>query len=714
MHWGLRRVAPAFLTELFTEAVGIFPASVRRGVLRVAAGGSDACLQLRRKLSGVLHGWLPGGFYAALSAPSGAPVPTRRRTMPPGAQPARLPARLQPELATLVDAPPPGRWMYEIKFDGYRLLARLASPRRVQLFTRNGLDWTQRFPALAQALRDSGLPPGWYDGEIVMPDANGRPSFHALQNAIGGPENARIAYYLFDAPYMDGLDLRRVPVEERRAILQSRLRENERLRFSQVLEADVHGLLRSACDIGLEGLIGKRMGSAYQDGRRSDDWIKLKCVQRQEFVIGGFTTQEGSGLGIGALLVGTFDEAGVLHYAGKVGTGFTGEEMTRLRQRLRTLAQPVRPFDSATGLDRRATWVRPELVCEVAYSEWPEGRQLRHPAYKGLRDDKPARAIERVRPQERPRQAAEPALPAQATRRTAVAPATHPASFQPTHPQRVIDASTGSTKLDLFRYYEEVSARMVPHLRGRLVYLLRAPQGLSAPSFFQRHAGAMKGLKPADPTLWPGHAPGIAIDTPADLLAAVQVGAIEFHVRNTRGSGERADRVVFDLDPGEGVGWDEMKEAATLLRTLLHELGLRSWLKTSGGKGLHVVVPCRPELPVETVRDWSQAVVQHMARTIPQRFVARPGASRRVGRIFIDWLRNAREQSTVAAYSARARPGLGVSMPLPWEGLETLASADAWDIVSAPEHLHAQQADPWASLLASRQSLRGAVGRLVR
>ncbi|MEJ7929454.1 DNA ligase D [Ramlibacter sp. AN1015] len=654
-------------------------------------------------------------------------MPRLRLSAPAGAQPAPLPAVLQPALAALVAQPPAGAWLFEIKFDGYRMLARIVRPGGpVQLLTRNGHDWTERFPTLVRALRAARLPPGWYDGEIVMPDAQGRPSFHALQAAIAGADNSRIVYTLFDLPFADGLDLRRVAVEQRRAMLQALVPEGEQLRFSHALEAPIDSLLASACDMGLEGLIGKRLGSPYADGRRTGDWIKLKCTRRQEFVIGGFTPQEGTGAGIGALLVGTWDAAGALHYAGKVGSGFGGDELTRLRQRLDAIRQPHHPFAEATGHERRATWVRPELVCELAYGEWAEGRQLRHAAFKGLREDTPPRSVGRERPLERVAAAAPPvrargaaasaglsttaAEAAQPARRAAL-PASAPAVL--THALRVIDASTGRTKQDLFDYYEAVAPLMLPHVQDRLVYLLRAPQGLSGATFFQRHPGALKGLRAADPALWPGHAPGIVIDSAADLLAAVQLGAIEFHVRNTRNRHiDRPDRVVFDLDPGEGVAWQEVQEAALLVRTLLHELGLQAWLKTSGGRGLHVVVPCRPEFSVETVRDWSQAVVRHMARTIAQRFVARPGAARRVGRIFIDWLRNGREQSTVAAYSARARPGLGVSMPLAWELLDGVTGGAHWDTASAPAHLAQRAQDPWGGATSGRQSLRAALGRL--
>jgi bifunctional non-homologous end joining protein LigD len=604
--------------------------------------------------------------------------------------PADLPASLSPELATLVDKPLPGDWVYEIKFDGYRMLARLDAAGGVRIVTRRGNDWTQRFDALRRELSAAGLPPGWYDGEIVVLDESGKPNFNALQNAIEGGRNDAIVFYLFDVPYCDGNDLRRVPVEERRALLQSLLKETPRLRFSQEVGGDAASILQSACQLGLEGVIGKRRGSIYVQ-RRSDDWIKLKCTQRQEFVIGGFTWPDDSRPnGIGALLVGTRDGDGELQYAGKVGTGYTGEVSAALRQRLDAMAQNKRPFAGSTGHDRHATWVRPELVCEVTYNEWPEGGSLRHASFKGLREDKPADLVQREQPR-----------------------ATEATKLKVTHASRVIDASTGLTKLDMVRYYVEVARWALPHLKGRPAYIRRAPLGISEPMIFQQHPEGLRGLRGTAPELWPGHAPALSFERAEDLFAAAQLGMIELHTWNSTAAAiDRPDRLVFDLDPGEDVGWPQIQEGALLLRALLRELGLESWLKTTGGKGLHLFVPLVPEHGYETAKDFSEAVVQHMARTIPQRFVAKSGPRNRVGRIFIDYLRNGWVQSTAEAFSARARPGLGVSMPIRWEELTGIAGGDHWNIVSALTHLHKQKADPWAGYWKKPQRLDGAMKKL--
>jgi bifunctional non-homologous end joining protein LigD len=626
------------------------------------------------------------------------PTTSRPRRSPSTA--AQLPDTLTPELATLVQKPRAGDWLYEIKFDGYRMLTRIASRPAsrsdVRIFTRRGNDWTARFPALHAALRSAKLPPGWYDGEIVVLDSAGKPSFNALQNAIDGRANDTIVYYLFDAPFLGGVDMRGAPVEERRAALAAALHETDILRFSQEIDAPVEAIVATACKLGLEGVIGKRRGSHYVH-RRSDDWIKLKCVQRQEFVIGGYTWPDASrhDPGLGALLVGQFDGDGALKYSGKVGTGFTAAASADLRARLDAIAQPKRPFAGPTGHDRHAQWVRPQLVCEVTFNEWPEGGSLRHASFKGLREDKAPREVERERP----------------------APAAGGAASSPalriTHAKRIIDASTGLTKGDVARYYAQVAPWMLPHLACRHAYVARFPEGINGVRIFQQHPEGMKGFRGTDPALWPGHDPAIAFESAEDLVGAAQLDVIEIHTWNsTREAILLPDRMIFDLDPGDGVAWPQVREAALLVRAMLQELGLQSWLKTSGGKGLHVVVPIRPELGYAAVKNFSAAVVQHMARTLPERFVGKSGGRNRVGRIFIDFLRNGQSQSTAEAFSVRARPSLPVSMPLAWSELRTLQGPAEWTITNALAHLEARKTDPWASYWRSRQSLREAKDKL--
>jgi bifunctional non-homologous end joining protein LigD len=617
-----------------------------------------------------------------------------------------LPKTLAPQLATLAAAPPAGgRWLVENKFDGYRLLARI-DRAGVRLITRGGHDWTAKMQPLAAAVQALGIDSGWLDGEIVVLDAQGLPDFNALQNAIDTGGGAAIVYFVFDAPFLHGLDLRRVPLWSRRLLLRQALhgRAGDLVRFSQEFDLPPAKMLEAACRLGMEGIIVKQEDAPYACAR-SDTWLKLKCSQRQEFVVVGFTDRAGASGEVGGLLL-AYHEDGRLRYAGSVGTGWDAKTGRELHQRLRRIEVDEPALDAATikpgRWSRRPAgtqrWVRPRLVAEVAFSEWTPDGHVRHPTFRGLRDDKPVSAITRE---------AAVALPAATTPRRA-------GSVRVSNPERVIDASTGFTKVDLVRYYESVAAWMVPHLAGRPVSLVRAPEGLAGELFFHKHASTkMPGLQELGGNLWPGHGDLLGIDTPAALVAAAQMNTIELHTWNsTTADIDHPDRVIFDLDPGAGVTWAQVQEAAILTRAMLVELGLASWVKTSGGKGLHVVVPLAPDFDYGAVRDFSQAVVQHMARTIPDRFVAKAGGANRVGRIFIDYLRNGHGQTTVSAFSARARPGLGVSMPIGWDEVPALKSGAQWTIATAREYLSFRRDDPWAGYPDAKQPLRPAMKKL--
>ncbi|HEX4511737.1 MAG TPA: DNA ligase D, partial [Burkholderiaceae bacterium] len=525
----------------------------------------------------------------------------------------------------------------------------------------------------------------------------------ALQNAIDERRTQSISYFLFDLPFHDGLDLRAVPLAARRAALKQVLDHapaSDVVRFSTTFDATPAQMLAAARAMNLEGIMLKRADAPYV-GARTDTWLKLKWQLRQEFVVVGFTPREGAVREVGSLLLAV-REGPQWRYVGNVGTGWNSVTGGDLLRRLEALETPVPVFDAKTiqpGRWSRRTvgkerWVAPTLVVEVAFGEWtPEGH-VRHPSFQGMRADKPAETV---------------------TRDVATAVAPSPgASVKVTHGERVIDAATGLRKLDLVRYYESVAERILPHLKDRPVSLVRAPDGIAGTLFFQKHPESkMPGLRELDPGLWPDHAPLLAVDTVDALLAAAQMNVIEFHGWNsTVRHVDQPDRMVFDLDPGEGLPWRHLQEAALLMRTMLTELGLASWLKTSGGKGLHVVVPIAPKRDYETVKAFSQAVVQHMAKTIPQRFVAKSGGANRIGRVFIDYLRNGFGQTTAIAFSARARPGLGVSMPVAWDDLMGLTSGAQWSIATAREHLSFESVDPWADLWVSRQPLTRAMKTL--
>jgi len=654
------------------------------------------------------------------AAPHQETATTQAASGPPeGARRAALPKSLSPQLATLVDSPPgdTDHWIYEIKFDGYRMLTRVEDGQ-IRLITRNGNDWSGKLPQLMQSLKSMELPDGWYDGEIIMPGERVPADFQALQGAFDMARTADIVYYLFDIPYCAGYDLRDVPLVERRAVLQRVVerKPQEKVRFSAVFDAKPEEVLRSACHLGLEGVIGKRRNSAYVS-RRSSDWVKLKCGQRQEFVIGGYTDPQGSRTGIGSLLLGVY-ENGELRYAGNVGTGFNEQTLRDLRERLDALVADASPFAACAEIPRKAHWVRPELVCEVAFGDWTRSGRIRHSVFHGLRTDKPPAAVTREDPRrdapvDRPAKAARPSARARGGQAAGPAVAL-PRSLRVSNPDRVIDTASGTTKIELVRYYALVAPLMMEHLKGRPVALVRAPTGIGGELFFQKRVerGQMPGIDQLEPA--PGHPdhPMLEVATAQGLLSAAQMNVIEFHTWNAVKSAIlKPDRMTFDLDPGEGVSWRHIQEAAQLVHGFLDELGLPAFLKTSGGKGLHVVVPVRKQLDWDTVKDFSQAIVQHLARTIPQRFVAKSGSTNRVGRIFIDYLRNGFGATTVAAWSARSRPGLGISVPVRWDELGGIKGGDHWTVGTVHTRLDEGNA-PWADYEASRKALGPAMKAL--
>lgn len=600
---------------------------------------------------------------------------------------ADLPAQLKPQLATLVDGVPRHApdWLYEMKFDGYRLVARIEG-EDVRLFTRNGHDWSAKLPHLVEALRALPAKWAWVDGEIVMLDREGIPNFQSLQNAFDNDRTQDIVFYAFDLPFIGLRDLRQEPLGVRRALLQQLMdtAEDDHLRFSEAFEAAPSDLVATACRMGLEGIMAKRLSSPYVS-RRSDTWVKVKCARRQEFAIVGYTAPKGSRAGLGALLLAVTEQDGSLRYAGKVGTGFDDASLVSLQKRLAAIETDKKPVANAPAAGS-VRWVKPELIAEVSFGEWTSGGHIRHSVFRGLRQDKPVKAISREKAV--PVKDIDSETPASKTSRTK--------GGKLTNPDRVIDPSTKLTKLDLARYYGLIAPLMLAHLKGRPVSFLRAPAGIQGEFFFQKHLeAAMPGVKSLPAKLDPDHPPLLEVPTAEAIMSAVQMNVVEFHTWNAvKTSIGKPDRLMLDLDPGEGVQWPTMQQAANLVRVLLQEIGLQAWLKTSGGKGLHVVVPLRKQYDWDTVKRFSQAVVQHLARTLPQLFVAKSGPKNRVGKIFADYLRNGFGATTVCAWSARARPGLGISVPVTWDELDKLTSGAHWTIQDVHSRLDVGNT-PW-------------------
>lgn len=604
--------------------------------------------------------------------------------IPEGAEMAELPEVMAPQLASLVErVPAGGDWSYEIKFDGYRILARI-DQEDVRLFTRNGKDWTEKLGSLAAEVRGLGIQSGWLDGEAVVLGKDGMPDFGALQNANEQGSTDEIIYYVFDLPFYGGYDLRGAVLSDRKALLETVINgsSSSRIRLSEDFGANGRDILLSACGLGMEGLIGKRNGSRYVS-ERSGDWIKIKCRRRQEFVILGYTDSRRGEGDVGALLLGVFDESGQLRYSGKVGTGFDRKTSAMLRERLGRIVTEKSSLPVKTE-EPGAHWVLPEMVAEVSFAEWTRDGKVRQAVFHGLRSDKPSASVKK-----------------------------EAAAAEISNPDRIVDPSTGFRKIDIVDYYRLASVRMLPHLEERPVSFLRAPSGIEGEMFFQKHDETLTipGIKLLDPEFDPSHQPLLEIGSPEALIGAAQMNVVEFHTWNaTARDIEKPDRMVFDLDPGEGLAWSGMLEAAQLTRTLLEELELSSFLKTSGGKGLHIFVPLKPRDGWDAVKEFSRAVSEHLAKTLPGIFTSVSGPRNRKGRVFVDYIRNTRGATTVAAFSVRARPGLGVSIPCAWEELSNLTGGDHWNISTARERLESD-GDPWEGYFNTRQILKASSKR---
>lgn len=651
-----------------------------------------------------------------------------------GAEPAELPDLIKPELATLVESAPEGDWRYEIKFDGYRVMARVADGK-VQLFTRNGHDWTHKLPRQAEAIAGLGLESAWLDGEMVVANDDGVPDFQALQNAFEAGRSGNIIYYLFDMPFLNGMDLREVPVEQRRTALSKVLErtDDEVLRYSEDFAEVPEVLLNSACQMKMEGLIGKRAGSPYVS-RRSGDWIKLKCKRRQEFIVVGYTDPKGARSKFGALLLGLHDaDSGELRYAGKVGTGFNEATLGTIYDQLTPLhGKKAAVVNPPTGFEAKGVhWLKPVLLAEVAFAEITKEGSVRHAVFHGLRTDKPAESITEELPApavsaeqtsepesepEEPEEKPKPARKRATASRAAKSEESRPGSAAPTdattgkirltHPERVIDPTSGATKRDLADYYIRISEWLLPQLAQRPVALVRAPEGIGGELFFQKNADrlAIPGIETMGKE-YTGH-PVMLINNIEALIGAVQMSAMELHTWNAVAKNlERPDRFILDLDPDPALPWKTMVEATQLTLAVLDELGLKSFLKTSGGKGIHVVVPLTPKADWDAVKEFSHAIVKHIARLLPERFSAVSGPKNRIGKIFIDYLRNGLGATTICAYSVRTREGLPVSVPIHREELLEIKGANAWDINTVHERLAELDSDPWADLSKTRQTI---------
>jgi bifunctional non-homologous end joining protein LigD len=726
------------IKERDDEAVpGSDAALVDGNPLSVATGRSiEAIAADRDRIWDIERGEVPGDPPPPGKKPLAA-------TRPRGARKRTMAEKLLPQLATLAEAAPDGdQWLHEIKYDGYRLLARIERGT-VRLTTRNGLDWTDKFAASARALAALPVESALIDGEIVALAADGTTDFAVLQDAIARRDTSGLVFYAFDLVYQDGWDLTEAVLEDRKAALAALVPHpgDGAVRYSDHQVGRGTDFYRHVCGYDLEGIVAKRRDRPYRPGR-GRDWLKIKCDNRDEFVVVGFTEPAGRRHGFGALLIGYYDTEGRLRYAGRVGTGFNDALLSAMRQRLDAIERPERPVALPKGVSTRGVrWTEPRLVAQVRYGGWTTDGVLRHPAFLGLCEDKnpeeavverrsaaadagtpdggaarPTRARNAAKsgaargavPDER---AATDAIPA--PRRDGTVDF---AGVRLTNPDRVFYPEERITKLQLAEYYATVADWALPHLAQRALSMVRCPEGVAGQHFYQKHdmPGFSTVLGRIDIRDKSEVGTYLFIKDLAGLVGVVQMGVLEIHPwGSTVDKLETPDRITFDFDPDEGLPWEQVSAAAIEMREALAGIGLKSFAKTTGGKGLHVVVPVAPKLGWEAVKEFSKWVAERFAAAYPERFTTNMAKRARSGRIFIDYLRNGRGATAIGAYSARARRGAPVATPLFWDEVEQGVTPDAFTVATVPERLAALKSDPWAEMPKLRQSISARVRREV-
>ncbi len=698
-----------------------------RSMEMIAAGKGRAPTPFITKAKGKASAvWKSGKAQARKGAPAkslpklvGAPARISKKAVH-GKRAASMPEFVEPALTRLVDRPPEGaNWVHEVKFDGYRMQARVKDGHAV-LRTRKGLDWTERFPEITEAC--AALPDGLFDGEIVALDRRARPDFAGLQAALSSGKTGKLVFFVFDALFADGEDLRALPLRDRKAALQRILTgADDRLRYVDHFASGGDAVLRSACKMDLEGIVSKRLGAPYRSGR-GDDWVKSKCRGGQEVVIAGWTT---TGSSFRSLIAGVHRD-GQFVEVGRIGTGFGRDVVDRLLPKLKALEVKTSPFDGKTPPRRDGAtphWMKPELVAEIAFAGWTGDGHIRQASFKGLREDKPAREIRKEDPASMPtvetrgktKKAAKSPPSAVAKAAGAGKPVVLGVSIS--HPDKVLwpEAKGGPVeKLELVEYIEAAATWMLPYVKGRPCSIIRTPDGIEGQRFFQRHAG--KGTSSLITfTKIEGEAePYLQFDTAEALVAGAQNGTSEFHPWNCLpGKPEVPGRFVFDLDPDEAMPFDRVIEAAKVVRDRLESVGLASFLKTTGGKGLHVVTPFtqgRSPIGWAEAKAFAREICARMAADEPDAYTINMSKKVRGGRIFLDYLRNDRTATAVSVMSPRARVGAPVSMPLDWKEAKTGLDPKAFSIHTAVARM--KKRNPWDGWEDAATPLKEAIAKL--
>jgi len=656
----------------------------------------------------------------------------------PGARRAEQPEFLRLQLATPADKPPQGEnWLHEIKYDGYRILCRLGGGN-ARLFSRNKKEWTDRFPQIAEEAAKIPIESAFLDGEVVVIDENGRTDFQALQNILQGVSGGKLVYFVFDIPFCAGYDVTQTPLIKRKELLLKKLLSlmpsggESRILYSDHIPGQGESVFQSACKLGLEGIVSKRIDGSYENGR-TRSWLKVKCFLRQEFVIGGFTNPAGSRTGFGALLLGYYSPQGKLVYAGKAGTGFNDQTLETLSNRLKRMEIDAPRFSNPpAGYEAKGVhWTTPELVAEVEFSAWTEDGILRHPSFKGLREDKDPRDVVREnyggqRTEDGGQRTGDGGQRTgdggqrmgDGGQRTGdgrrkeerAGRISSSAGAALSNPERVFFPEIGVTKRALAEYYTDIADWIMPHLAGRPLTLVRCPEGRGKGCFFQKHLGdAAPEVLRTIPVMEKDERVYYSVADNIDgVIALVQMGALEIHVWGSREYMlEQPDMMIFDLDPAPEVDWSAIIRAAGLMRERLSNLGLESFVKTTGGKGLHIVVPLTPKADWETVKVFSKAVADSIVRDNPREYIATMSKQKRTGKIFIDYLRNGRGATSIAPYSTRSRLGAPISTPVAWDELTADLKPDSYNIQNIRRRLFHLQANPWAEYFSIRQEING-------
>ncbi|MGQ9427225.1 DNA ligase D [Gilvimarinus sp. F26214L] len=629
-----------------------------------------------------------------------------------------LPRKPDAALATLAAQAPDGdQWLHEIKFDGYRILSRIESGK-IKLISRNHKDWTRRFPELAKLLSKLACDAAVLDGEVVALGADGVSSFHSLQEALASETTHALIYQAFDLLHLNGYSLRSAPLQERKQALEALLTASgftgsANVRFSAHIQGQGPAFLEQACRLGLEGIISKKAGSQYRAGR-SRNWLKVKCSAREELLICGYTEPGGSRSGFGALLLAGWKNKKLV-YAGKVGTGFSQRDLRDLHSRLKKLEITESLLTNPPN-EKGIHWVTPELVAEIEFTEWTRDGVLRHPSFQGLREDKNPREIQLPDPSEANALAGSAVSQAAKTSRgTHTTPKprrraneAEVAGVRLTNPDRVLYPEEGITKLDLAEYYVSIEQWLLPHLAHRPLSLVRCPSGYTEECFFQKHP--RQTISRNVPRVMIDEkkkpSPYLYVKTIGHVIALVQIGALELHIWGSRVEDvERPDNLVFDLDPAPDLRYSELLRVARDLRDRLHDLGLATFPRTTGGKGLHLVVPIVPDYGWDTIKAFCQGVAKQHAREDRQRVTAVMSKARRQGRVFLDYLRNGRGATAIASYSTRARPGATVAVPITWDELSPALRPDRYSVSNLRRRLAVLKDDPWKDFERARQPL---------